>query len=179
MNELRAKEHKLFELLEPAVERQGCELVAVEMATVDGQSTLRVSIDKLGGVSVGDCGKVSRALSPVLDVEDPIESAYRLEVSSPGIDRPLQRLVDFVRFEGFRAKIKLDDEEAGRRNYKGVLQGADPSGAVLVEVDGVEHSLPLERIERARLVLDLGEYERLASDPPPRPLIPIDPGEMS
>jgi len=179
MNELRAKEHELFELLEATVDREGCELVAVEMTTVDTRATLRVSIDKIGGVSVKDCSRISRAVSPLLDVEDPIQDAYSLEVSSPGIDRPLQRLVDFVRFVGFRARIKLDDEGPGRRNYKGELRGADASGSVVIEVDGKEHSLPLDRIERARLVLDLGEYERLASDPPPRPVIPIDPGEMS
>ncbi len=168
MIDRRARERRLFDLLEPSVEREGYELVAVELVSSGGgRPSLRVSIDKPGGVSVRDCSRVSRALSALLDVEDPIEGAFNLEVSSPGIERPLQRRSDFVRFAGFRAKIQLEAGEP-RRRYTGVLGGIE-QGSVVIESNGERSLLPIERIERARLVLDLDEYERLAEEPPPRP----------
>ncbi len=159
---------ELFELLEPTVDREGYELVAVEFMTLDGRPTLRVSIDRPGGVTVKDCSRVSRAISPALDVEDPIDGAYHLEVSSPGIDRPLQRPSDFNRFAGYQVRIQLEAAGPGeRRRYKGLLVGAR-DGEVEVEVDGERHRLNLDSVERARLVLDLDEYQQLAEAPPPR-----------
>ncbi len=133
---------ELFELLEPTVDREGYELVAVEFMTLDGRPTLRVSIDRPGGVTVKD--------------------------SSPGIDRPLQRPSDFNRFAGYQVRIQLEAAGPGeRRRYKGLLVGAR-DGEVEVEVDGERHRLNLDSVERARLVLDLDEYQQLAEAPPPR-----------
>ena len=148
-------------LIEPSVARQGCELVAVEFVGAGGKPVLRLSIDRPGGIAVADCANVSRAVSPILDVEDPIPSAYDLEVSSPGIERPVQRLEDFVRFTGFRVRVRMAPGPA-RRNYVGVLQGLE-GDQVLVDVDGETFRLPLERVDRARLDLSLEEFEQLRS----------------
>jgi ribosome maturation factor RimP len=113
-------------------------------------------------ISFEDCERVSRELGAVLDVEDPIGHAYRLEVSSPGLDRPLRTLAHFQRFLGHEVKIKLHDGIDGRHNYKGRLlasnpAAAEPAGAratIVVEVDGKQHELPFDDIESARLVPD-------------------------
>src|SRR5688572_19785348 len=99
---------ELRRILEPVVEREGFDLVAVEVLGSTGRALLRVSIDKPGGITVDHCARMSRAISPVLDVEDPFPGAYELEVSSPGMERPIQRPQDFERFVGFKAKIKLE-----------------------------------------------------------------------
>ena len=152
--------------MEPTVRRQGYELVAVELTGVGGRRTLRVSVDHPGGIGVKDCSKVSRALSPLLDVEDPLSGAFDLEVSSPGDERPIQRPSDFLRFAGYTARVKLEKGE-GRRRYKGVLLGLEGTD-LKIQVDGEEHRLPLVEVERAHLVLTLDEYLALAEDPPPR-----------
>ena len=97
----RALQQSLYTLMEPSVSEQGYELVAVELTTVEGRRTLRVSIDKPGGIVVEDCTRINRALSTILDVEDPLDGAYDLEVSSPGLERPIQKLHDFERFCAF------------------------------------------------------------------------------
>ena len=147
-------------LLEEPVESEGYDLVAVVHTTVDGKRTLRVHIDRPGGVTVGDCTKVTRAISPLLDAHDPIVGAYRLEVSSPGMDRPLQRLEDFARFSGYRVKLKLE-QGAGPRRLKGVLRGVEDQ-AVLVERTEHVRRVSIDAIERANLILDLEEYRALA-----------------
>ncbi len=173
MTERRQQELEIFALIEPTVARSGFELVAVEFIVSDGRRTLRVSVDAPGGVSVGDCGVVSHALSPLLDVEDPVSGAYFLEVSSPGIKRPLQRTQDFDRFTGYRVRILLEPG-LGRRRYKGVLKGLD--GANLdVEVDGVVHTLAADTIERAHLILELDEYQALSAAVPSNPAEPNTP----
>jgi ribosome maturation factor RimP len=153
-------EDRVRALLEVPVEAEGFELVAVVHTTADGKRTLRVHIDKPGGVSVGDCTRITRLISPLLDVHDPIVGAYRLEVSSPGMDRPLQRPVDFERFAGYRAKLRLE-KGAGPRQLKGVLRGME-DGSVLIERTEHTRRVPLEAIERAHLILDLEEYRALA-----------------
>ena len=166
MTATRLQELELYRLLAPTVDRLGLELVAVELATDHGRRVLRVSVDKPGGVGVDDCARASHAISPVLDVDDPIEGAYSLELSSPGIDRPLMVLTDFVRFAGYEARIRLEPGEA-RRRYRGTLLGAEDE-QVLVEVDGTTHRIRWDAIERASLVLDLDTYRQLAEAPPPR-----------
>lgn len=153
-------EARVRALLEEILEVEGYELVAVVHTTADGRRTLRVHIDKPGGVTVGDCTRATRLVSPVLDVEDPIEGAYRLEVSSPGIERPLQRLADFARFAGYRVKLRLEPG-AGPRQLKGVLRGVQGDAVLLERTDHVR-SVPLEVIERANLILDIDEYRALA-----------------
>ncbi|HEV2213438.1 MAG TPA: ribosome maturation factor RimP [Gammaproteobacteria bacterium] len=137
----------LLKLLEPAIGALGYELVELEFPP----HLLRIYIDREGGVTVDDCEVVSRQVSAVLDVEDPIPGAYTLEVSSPGLDRPLRKEADFVRFAGERAKVELALPKDGRRRFTGTLKGCE-AGEVLIEVDGVDHRLPLADIDKARLV---------------------------
>jgi len=141
----------LLILLEAPVQALGYEVVELEFHPQGRGGLLRIFIDREGGVTVDDCEKVSRQVSAVLDVEDPIPGAYTLEVSSPGLDRPLRKEADFVRFAGERAKLELTLPKDGRKRYTGTLQGCE-AGAVKIEVDGVVHALPLGDIARARLV---------------------------
>lgn len=150
---------QIREIAEPLVEDVGCELIAVDLTGDRGGPILRLSIDRAGGVGVGDCKKVSRALSLELDVEDPMPGAYRLEVSSPGIDRPVERDVDFERFVGFRARVRMDPEW-GRRRYKGELAGLEDGHVLLRATDG-EHRLPRTRIDRVQLDLTVDDFARL------------------
>ena len=147
-------------LAEPVVERFGCELVAIEIGS--GPSNwriLRVSIDKVGGATITDCAHVSRALSPALDVEDKIPEAYDLEVSTPGMERPLQREQDFVRFAGCDVRVKLYGQDS-RRRIKVRILGCE-AGVVRLGADDGERLVPIEDIERANLVLTLEQYARL------------------
>ncbi|HEX2667259.1 MAG TPA: ribosome maturation factor RimP [Gammaproteobacteria bacterium] len=142
---------RLISLLEAPVEALGYEVVELEFHPQGGGGLLRVYIDREGGVTVDDCEKVSRQVSAVLDVEDPIPGHYTLEVSSPGLDRPLRKAADYARFAGERAKVDLALPIEGRRRFTGILKGCE-GGEVSIEVDGVLHRLPLEGIAKARLV---------------------------
>lgn len=137
----------LTKMLEPSVNALGFELVAVEMAG----TTLRLYIDSPEGVTVDDCADVSHQVSAVLDVEDPIRGEYTLEVSSPGLDRPLVKPEDFERFAGERVKVKLHQSLDGRKNFVGRLAGLK-DGQVVVETDEGRFELELDQIDRARLV---------------------------
>lgn len=165
--ELLQLQQNLFTRLEPAVRGLAYELVAVELTTVNGRRTLRVSVDRPGGVAFADLSRLSHALSALMDVEDPFRGAYDLEVSSPGIERPLQRLGDFARFAGYRAKVQLMPDHP-RRRFTGVLRGLDGED-VLLDMDGATHRLAYATIQRAQLVLDLAEYEALGRAPAPEP----------
>jgi len=147
-------------LLEPVLERDGFELVEVEWLRVAGRWTLRLFVDRPGGVGIDECQEASRTVEPILDVEDLIEPAYDLEVSSPGLERPLRKPSDFERFAGERVEVRafspVPDTAPGqppRKRFTGVLRGAG-DGAVLVEVDGVLHRIPLDRIAKAHLEYD-------------------------
>lgn len=160
-------------MAEPVVERLGLDLVAVELTDEQGQEIMRIFIDKPGGVSVGECSKVSHALSPTLDVDDPLPDVpYRLEVSSPGIDRPVQRRADFLRFKGYRARVRLDNT-SGRRRFSGLLLGLDGDD-LLLQVEGSPEPQrhPLDRVDRVRLILDPDEYARFGKEG-----LPLLPGE--
>jgi ribosome maturation factor RimP len=133
----------------------GYELVGVEFQDGGGHGTLRVYIDRDNGVSLDDCAAISHQISGILDVEEPIQQAYDLEISSPGIERPLFKLTDFERFAGRTASIKLAVAQLGRKNFKGKLQGVADSKLVKIEVDGEEYDLPDADIAKAKLV---GEY---------------------
>ncbi len=150
----------LRSLLEAAVARCGCEIVAIELGGSGRKPTLRVYVDRpAGGVTIADCAAVTHAISPILDVADPLPGAYSLEVSSPGIERPVERPEDFARFTGFRARIKLGPSSE-RRNATGVLRGLE--GAVVVlDVQGELLKLPLMDVDRVHLDLTLEEFERL------------------
>ena len=160
MSVRRDLQAQLFELMEPTVVDLGCELVAVEMTTVEGRRTMRISIDKPGGIIVEDCTKVNRSLSALLDVEDPLEGAYDLEVSSPGLERPLQRDEDFQRFCGYRVRVQLEKEAPGRRRFTGTLNAME-AGFIQVDVDGEEFQLSLDMVEKAHLLLEIDEHRAL------------------
>ena len=152
---------KLRALLGPTVGRLGFRISALEMGSdVRGGRVLRVFIDSDKGVGIDDLTAVSREISPLLDVEDPVEGAYTLEVSSPGFDRIIELEEDFNRFAGIRAKIRLLASLEGQRRYTGALVGAS-DGVVEVEVDGVRHKLVMDTIAHARLSPTPEQYDRL------------------
>jgi len=141
----------LRKLLEPGVSAMGFELVDVELAGSHHNPTLRVYIDSPAGVTVDNCADVSRQLSALLDVEDPLPGHYTLEVSSPGLDRPLVKPDDFRRFVGETIKVKMHQPILGRKNFAGRLVEV-ATDHVVVEVDKEHYDLAFEGMERARLV---------------------------
>ena len=144
---------KLFGLLEPVIAGLGYELVELEFAAAGRHSVLRVYIDRTdgGGIGLDDCERASRAIGAVLEAENPIGHEYRLEVSSPGFDRPLRTVAHFERFAGSEARIELAAPLEGRRRFRGRL-GPVADGIVTIEVDRKEWKLPLSGISKARLV---------------------------
>ena len=142
---------ELTNLLEPAIERLGYELVDLEVRLGSGNGLVRVYIDKPEGIDLDDCEKVSLAVSALLDVEDPVPGNYNLEVSSPGLDRKLTKPEHFQRFEGETVKVQMRFPIEGRRRFRGTLVSSDEEN-IVVEVDGESHSLPLKTIDTARLV---------------------------
>src|SRR5215207_444086 len=145
-------------VVEPAIEDLGFRLVRVKVSSQNGCTVQIMAERPDGAMSVADCEAVSRAVSPVLDLEDPVPQAYNLEVSSPGIDRPLTRRSDFERWAGYEAKIEMDVPLNGRKRFRGRLRGVDGDGA-MVELPDVKEGeerlfrLPLNEIGDARLVL--------------------------
>jgi ribosome maturation factor RimP len=142
---------ELIKLLEPAIENLGYELADLQLKTGGPDSVLRLFIDKAEGIGIEDCENVSRQVSAILDVEDPLPGNYSLEVSSPGLDRTLTKPAHFQRFMGQDVRVKLRFPLSGRRNYRGALKSADDE-KIEVEVDGESHSLPIATIESARLI---------------------------
>lgn len=144
---------RLNALIGPAVEGLGYEFVGAQYMRRRRQSLLRVYIDNDAGISLDDCALVSDRLSGILDVENPIQGAYSLEVSSPGLDRPLFFEQHYERFRGATIRVKMGTPVAGRRQFKGTLDGCRDGVVILLE-DGEEHALPLEDISSARLIPD-------------------------
>ncbi|HKS93313.1 MAG TPA: ribosome maturation factor RimP [Gammaproteobacteria bacterium] len=136
----------LLRIIEPAVNGLGYELVELEFQG----KLLRLYIDQPQGVTLDDCEKVSRQIGAVLDVADPVPGAYTLEVSSPGLDRPLRKPEDFSAQSGKRARIELTLPLNGRRRFSGTLRGLE-NDEVLIEVDGAVFRLPCAQIGKARL----------------------------
>lgn len=145
------RKEALIEIIEPAVEHLGYELSDAELKTGGKDGLLRLFIDRPEGITIEDCELVSRQVSAMLDVEDPLPGHYVLEVSSPGLDRALTKPAHFQRFMGEDVRVKLRFPLQGRRNFRGALRFADDE-KIEVEVDGESHSLPLATIESARLV---------------------------
>jgi ribosome maturation factor RimP len=145
---------KLQALIEPLVQTMGYELVLLEFSPHKGSAMVRLFIDAPGGITLGDCERVSREVEGVLDVEDPIPQNYRLEVSSPGLDRPLVKPAHYERFAGQVAKVQLTGPKGGRRKFQGVLKGLKDGRVVLDTPDAGAVELELDQIERARLVPD-------------------------
>jgi ribosome maturation factor RimP len=154
---------QISEVARPVVEGQGYELVEVEWKHELGSWVLRVFIDQQGGVSLDDCTRVSRELSAVLDVDETLAGApaYTLEVSSPGLNRPLKREADFRRFVGKKARIRTrhpvgDEPGASRRNFSGTLVAVDegPPAKVRIDVGDQTFDVPVDDVEKANLVFD-------------------------
>lgn len=145
---------RLVQMLEPLVESLGYELVLLEFNAHKGSALVRLFIDAPGGITLGDCEKVSREVEGRLDVEDPIPQNYRLEVSSPGLDRPLVKPGHYERFAGQVARVQLLAPLGGRRKFQGVLRGLRGENVVLDTADAGSVELALGNIERARLVPD-------------------------
>ena len=141
-------------IVEPVVDSLGYELVGIEYLMQGKHGLLRVYIDTEDGIDVKDCQRVSHQLSGVLDVEDVIKGQYQLEVSSPGLDRPLFTEEHFERFAGCQAKLKLAVPIEGRRKFKGVLQGVK-DGNILIDVGEDAFSLPLSAVDKANLIPDI------------------------
>lgn len=146
---------KIADLITPTLEDMGFDLVRIEFMGKD-RVVLQIMAEPAdgSGMTVDHCADISRAVSAILDVEDPIASAYTLEVSSPGLDRPLTRAKDFVRFAGFDAKVEMNQVYGDRRRFSGKVLGfAEDKSAVRLSVDGEEVELPFSDIKKAKLVL--------------------------
>ena len=147
-------ERRIAEMIEPSLEGMGYELVRVLMQGRQ-KPVLQIMAERKDGaaMTVEDCADISRQISALLDVEDPIEGEYSLEVSSPGIDRPLTRPKDYETYAGFEAKLETSEPLEGRKRFRGKLLGLDEHGCVKLVADGVEWAVPLTIVKGAKLVL--------------------------
>jgi ribosome maturation factor RimP len=152
-------EARIALIVEPVIAGSGYRLVRVRVSGLNG-TTVQIMAERPDGtMTVEDCEALSRDLSPVLDVADPIERAYNLEVSSPGMDRPLVRRSDFERWRGHEAKVELARPHAGRRRFRGIVAGVEGDGLKLVVSDkatpneSADETLPLSDIAEAKLVV--------------------------
>lgn len=146
-----AKVDEITALIEPVVTGMGFSLWGIEYIRSGKYSTLRIYIDHEDGIGVDHCADVSRQVSAVMDVEDPISTEYTLEVSSPGMDRPLFTLEQYSAFVNEWVEIKLKYAFEGRRNFKGVIVGIEESD-VVIAADGEEFLLPIESIDKGRVI---------------------------
>jgi ribosome maturation factor RimP len=147
------RETAIMRIIEPALTEAGYDLVRVQFMGGQGD-TLQIMVERQDrrAITVNDCANVSRLVSPILDVEDPVKDPYMLEVSSPGLDRPLVRPDDYVRFSGFRAKVVTTRPIDGVKKFEGAIAGLE-GDTVLLSIDGVRAELPFEDIKKASLVL--------------------------
>jgi ribosome maturation factor RimP len=147
-------ERRIAEMIEPSLEGMGYELVRVLMQGRQ-RPVLQIMAERKDAkaMTVEDCADISRQVSALLDVDDPIETAYSLEVSSPGIDRPLTRPKDYETYAGFEAKLETAEPLEGRKRFRGKLLGLDEHGCVKLVADGIEWAIPLTVVRGAKLVL--------------------------
>ena len=149
---MSGKLKQLEDILRPVVEGLGYEFWGIEYRSKGYQSMLRVFIDDVEkGIGIDDCEKVSRQISGVMDVEDPIQTEYTLEVSSPGMDRPLFRPEQYQAFVGHQVQIRLRMAFEGRRKFQGLIKGVEGDDVVVV-VDDHEYLLPFDSIEKAQII---------------------------
>ena len=155
MSDLIAKaaiDKRIAEIVQPVIEDLGYELVRLRLIT-GKQTIMQIMAERPeGGIEVDDCAKSSTEVSAILDVEDPVEAEYALEVSSPGIDRPLTRLKDFATYEGYEAKIETNELIEGQRRFRGELRGVQ-DGEVLIEIQQGTIGLKFEWLADAKLIL--------------------------
>ena len=143
---------KLKNLLQPTIESMGYELVGIEYVAQGKHSFLRIYIDKEDGIAIEDCEQVSRQVSGILDVEDPIQGEYRLEVSSPGLDRPIFYPEHYQRFCGKEVTIRLHTPLDGRRKFKGRIKQVEDTSVLVLETEQEDIRLDIANIEKANLV---------------------------
>lgn len=149
-------EDKVEELTEPLAMEQGCEVVDVEYVSESGEQVLRVYIDKSkGGVTVGDCAKISRQLGTILDVEEVIAGNYNLEVSSPGINRPVKKEKDFIKFKGEKVVMSTMTPINGRKNFKATISSAKDGKVVIEDSEGISWIVEIDNIKKARLDMEI------------------------
>lgn len=148
---------KLLDLIEPVVSSMGYELLGIEHIKQGRYSLVRLYIDKEEGILLVDCEKVSHQVTGVLDVEDPIQGTYNLEVSSPGLDRLLFTLAQFNRHKGKEVKLNLGIKLDGRRKYQGKIADVG-NDYVVIESDGQAIDIPAQAIQLARIVPEIGDY---------------------
>lgn len=142
---------KVTELIEPTVEALGLDLWGIELLQQGKFTVLRIFIESGEGITIEDCEKVSRQVSAILDVEDPISGEYTLEVSSPGIDRPLFKISQFEEYADSEVDIKMRSPLDGRRKFKGRITKID-GNAIRIDVDGTEYDLDHSDIDKASVV---------------------------
>jgi ribosome maturation factor RimP len=151
-----AEDQGLLELLDPVAEAAGYEIVRLRLMGGEHARRLQIMAERPsdGDMNVEDCARLSRAISEVMDAADPIAGEYTLEVSSPGVDRPLTRLKDFATFEGHEARLELDRVAEGRKRFKGMLAGVEDD-AVAIDLEGEEETamIPFAWITEAKLIL--------------------------
>lgn len=145
---------KIEAIATPVVTQNGMELVDLQFVHENGSWVLRFFLDKPGGITLDDCARMSQHIGEALEVADPIPQAYVLEISSPGLYRPLKTEADFAKHAGERVDIRLAEPLDGRRNYRGNLIGMEER-FVVVDVDGRQYRLPFEGIAKARLDPDI------------------------
>lgn len=148
-------EQTLHDLTNPMIDDMGYEVVRIRLRDIMGRRTLQYMIERKDGAAlhVDDCSDVSHALSALLDVEDPIEGMYDLEISSPGVDRPLTRIKDFVNYAGFEVKMETIVPINGRKRYRGKILSVTES-TVHIQVDNTSFDIPFDKIADAKLVLN-------------------------
>ena len=146
-------EQRIEEIIEPAVHDLGFEIVRVQLSG-NHNPRLQIMVEPIVGdiMTVDHCATISRAVSAILDVDDPIEGAYTLEVSSPGLDRPLVKLRDFERFAGFDVRIETFEAVDGRKRFRGRLSSVEGE-TITIEVDGTDMSIPYPLVRRAKLLV--------------------------
>jgi ribosome maturation factor RimP len=151
-----AEDQGLLELLDPVAEAAGYEIVRIRLMGGEHARRLQIMAERPsdGDMNVEDCARLSRAISEVMDAADPITGEYTLEVSSPGVDRPLTRLKDFAVYEGYEARLELDRVAEGRKRFKGMLAGVEDD-AVAIDLEGEEETamIPFAWITEAKLIL--------------------------
>jgi ribosome maturation factor RimP len=149
------KQNPVYDLVAPIIESMGFDVVRVLL--MGGQrQTLQIMIERKDGKNlvVDDCAAVSRAISDLLDEKDPIDGEYSLEVSSPGIDRPLTKPEHFARFVGYETKIETDESVEGRKRFKGRIVALDDGKVIRFDMDGKEYKIPFDAVAKAKLVLN-------------------------
>ena len=148
------KRHHLQDLLEPLINQMGFDVVRI-ITIGNVNPTLQIMIERKDreNIVVDDCAAVSRAVSALMDEKAPIAGRYNLEVSSPGLDRPLTTLENFVRFAGFEAKIETDTEVEKRKRFKGRILRVDEQDNIILAMDGEEYAIPYDAVAKAKLLL--------------------------